>query len=190
MSEEWRDIASCPGYQASSLGRIRSLDRQIHRKDGRQRFSRGRVLRFSLADRYGRLYPFVNVPPRGPTKVHLLVLEAFEGPHPADLPFGLHRDDDPLNNRPANLYWGSQPDNSQDMVANGNHNNARKTHCKNGHPYTPENTRVRTLPNGRSRRDCVICVRESGKRTKERTRRRRGVQPRWPNGRPHKEAAA
>lgn len=34
--------------------------------------------------------------------------------------------------------------------------NARKTHCKNGHPFTPANIRV---GNGRRGRQCDICLR-------------------------------
>lgn len=37
--------------------------------------------------------------------------------------------------------------------------NARKTHCPAGHEYTPENTRIRNLPNGRKGRDCKECAR-------------------------------
>lgn len=38
--------------------------------------------------------------------------------------------------------------------------NARKTHCPQGHEYTPENTRVKTLPNGGKGRDCKECARQ------------------------------
>lgn len=47
--------------------------------------------------------------------------------------------------------------------------NAAKTHCKRGHPFTPENTYVRPdVKPGNSSRDCVAC------RT-DRDRRRRAV---------------
>lgn len=36
--------------------------------------------------------------------------------------------------------------------------NARKTHCKNGHEFTPENTRLR-VRKGHTRRECKICQR-------------------------------
>jgi hypothetical protein len=54
------------------------------------------------------------------------------------------------------------------MVANGSHNNARKTHCKNGHAFTPENTYVEIMANGRTRRDCVTCAKDRARRSRER----------------------
>lgn len=42
----------------------------------------------------------------------------------------------------------------------GDHN-AHKTHCKQGHEYTPENTVHRTSQNGRPRRACRTCVNAS-----------------------------
>jgi hypothetical protein len=38
--------------------------------------------------------------------------------------------------------------------------NAAKTHCKNGHEFTPENTRI-TTSKGTPQRDCRICLREA-----------------------------
>lgn len=42
--------------------------------------------------------------------------------------------------------------------------NARKTHCKNGHEFTDENTRRYVGPNGAPRRACRACHRERGRR--------------------------
>lgn len=40
------------------------------------------------------------------------------------------------------------------QVRHGNHHQARKTHCKHGHEFTPENTRRRS-----NRRWCLTCER-------------------------------
>lgn len=45
---------------------------------------------------------------------------------------------------------------------------AAKTHCPQGHPYSPENTRVY-----RGRRHCIACTKEKNRRTTERRRRER-----------------
>lgn len=50
MKEEiWKDIPGYEGYyQASSFGRVRSIDRIVHTTHGRTRFLKGTVLRPSL----------------------------------------------------------------------------------------------------------------------------------------------
>lgn len=80
------------------------------------------------------------------------MLEAFVGPRPLPDWDACHRDDDKRNNQLSNLYWGSQSDNTNDMVRNGLHNNARKVRCKYGHEFTPENTYIY-----RGRRNCRAC---------------------------------
>lgn len=50
-----------------------------------------------------------------------------------------------MNNRRQSKFW-----------QRGNHQNSRKTHCANGHEYTPENTRIINRSNGNERR-CKIC---------------------------------
>jgi len=55
--------------------------------------------------------------------------------------------------------------------------NARKTHCKRGHPFTPENTYQR-----KHGRECITCVRERYLRVSEDIVQRR----RWAERRPRK----
>lgn len=40
------------------------------------------------------------------------------------------------------------------------HHNAAKTHCRQGHEYTPQNTYSRRTPKGYARRECKTCRRE------------------------------
>ncbi len=47
----------------------------------------------------------------GNMKVHQLVCEAFHGVKPFDRAVVIHRDENALNNKPANLKWGTQKEN-------------------------------------------------------------------------------
>ena len=53
---------------------------------------------------------------------------------------------------PSHLREDTASSNIKDLVRAGNHNNARKTHCKHGHEYTPENIYV-----NKGRRLCRTC---------------------------------
>jgi hypothetical protein len=111
--EEWRDIPWARGvYQASSLGRIRSLDRigKIGQK------LRGRILK-QHTNHHG--YQMVVIGNTGnPVRVHHMVLDAFVGPRP-DGTECRHLNGDPSDNRPCNLSWGTQLQNFFDSVKHG-----------------------------------------------------------------------
>jgi len=143
MSEEWRIIPGLDGrFEVSDLGRVR------HAK----------TLRVRKLQPHPRGYLMVNLyhptNPRRYAKVHQLVLEAFVGPRPPGMG-GCHYNDIPSDNRLENLRWDTQSANAQDMLRNGGHRSAGATHCKNGHEYTPDNTRIST--NGGRR--CRACSR-------------------------------
>ena len=68
----------------------------------------------------------------------------------------LHLCDNPRCVNPEHLRAGTNGDNMRDAVERRRHSNTRKSHCPRGHPYTPENTRVR-LRDGTARRECREC---------------------------------
>lgn len=133
--------------------RVSGTDYEVSNRGGIRRASTGRALRPWTDSGYAK------VDLHGVTRrVHVLVLEAFVGPKP----FGMeacHRNDVKLDNRVENLYWGDRQANMLDKVANGNHHNAKKTHCKRGHEFTEENTNYRTQGTWKIRR-CRSCARE------------------------------
>lgn len=154
MAEEWRPVVGHEGaYEVSNQGLIRSLDRRVPVRKDRSitRFAPG-VDITPQPSVHGHLYVYVGGRSR---PVHRLVAEAFI-PNPDNLPNVLHWNDVPDDNRVENLRWGTQQDNIRDIVRNGNHHWANRTHCIRGHELTEENTYK--SPSRPRSRDCKKCI--------------------------------
>lgn len=119
MQEVWKDIPGYEGaYQASSLGRIRSLDRLIPMGKTHTLTNRaGRILRPACSKRDRHLYVVLGHGKAGST-VHSLVASAFLGPAPAGCEVR-HLDGDAQNNRIENLAYGTRAQNILDVYAVG-----------------------------------------------------------------------
>lgn len=159
--EEWRPIRGWEGfYEVSSLGRVRSLDRVTPNPltGGTSRI-KGRVLK-PKANRGGYLVVGLARSQKVQTKtIHRLVaIEFIE--NPCDFPLVLHGPEGKLHNSVSNLRWGTNSDNMYDKRRDGTDHMLNRTHCSNGHEYTPEST---SFDDG-SRR-CKICQRASGLRS-------------------------
>lgn len=156
MDEAWKPIPGYEGrYEVSDLGRVKSLPQLT--SDGRR--LKPKVLR-GRPQKSGHLS--VPLTLGGTCRnglVHRLVLIAFTGPPPPGM-HALHRDGNPSNNLLSNLRWGTPSQNSFDAVVHGAHPQARKTHCKQGHEFTPENTRT----DARNFRACRECERTRSQR--------------------------
>ena len=61
-------------------------------------------------------------------RIHVLLLMSFVGLPPKKGMYGLHRDDNVLNNTLSNLRWGTQQDNMDDKVRNGTQATGNKIH--------------------------------------------------------------
>lgn len=117
-NEEWRDIPGYEGkYQASSLGRIRSLDRRVPCAHGATRTMKGRVLRPAGQKRDPHLFVVLGHKAHG-SPVHSLVAAAFLGPRPAGQEVR-HLDGNPQNNRVDNLAYGTRTENILDVMRIG-----------------------------------------------------------------------
>lgn len=156
MSEKWKSIPGYEGiYQVSNTGKIRSM----LRLDARGRTRKERLLKPRCNPQNGRLTVALYLNrQRIDRQVHSLVLEAFVGPCPAGME-ACHWNDNPTDNRLSNLRWDTRSANILDCVRNGTHPLANRTHCPQGHEYTPENTYV--YPKGnRACRECRRIYRE------------------------------
>ena len=112
------------------------------------------------------------IPGRHPqrTLVHRVLAETYLK-NPNNYPFVLHENDEKLDNRLENLRWGTPSENHFDRVKNGIHWQAKKTHCKWGHPFSGENLKVVKEGGRRVRRRCRQCVKDSWQRRKLRMRK-------------------
>lgn len=103
--EIWKDVPGYEGlYQASNCGRIRSLDRVVKFKDGRQSFKKGVVLAHEI--RKDETHK-VKISKNNNSKcvaVHRIIALAFI-PNPNSLPQVNHIDGSRHNNNVDNLEW-------------------------------------------------------------------------------------
>ena len=82
----------------------------------------------------------------------------------------LHKCDNPPCWNPDHLYKGTQSENRRDSIRKGRTAGpwgmaalqAAQKHCKRGHEFTPENTRV-----SKGKRACKTCAKEREKRFKK-----------------------
>lgn len=96
---------------------------------------------------------------------HRHAYETHVGPIPPGM-YVCHTCDNKICINPSHLFLGTQIDNMQDHAAKGRHHYGKRTHCKNGHEYTPENTKL--IKNGW--RICRACIDLNNKRASERRR--------------------
>lgn len=125
MNEVWKAIPGYEGsYEASSLGRIRSVDRQVVtnriKADG-TRVIENRVGRVRETRRSKAGYLTVNLSLDGVKKtahVHQLVCAAFHGPRPGRL-VACHNNGTRDDCRSENLRWDTQSGNLRDRHGHG-----------------------------------------------------------------------
>ncbi|BCK58409.1 hypothetical protein NWFMUON74_61810 [Nocardia wallacei] len=67
-----------------------------------------------------------------------MVADAFHGVRPPGKVVR-HLNGNSHDDRPENLAYGTDAENSADSLKHGTHYNARKTHCPHGHPYNTTN---------------------------------------------------
>lgn len=153
MATAWLPVPGYPMYAVSDTGEVWS-------------YYVNRVLKQAV-DSLG--YHDVYLSTQGKTvakSVHRLVMTAFEGE--SDLTDIRHLNGNPSDNRLSNLAYGTRSENMMDAVHHGTHYWSSRSHCKNGHEFTSENTGPR-----KSGRRCRACKRISERNS--RTSKKVGV---------------
>jgi hypothetical protein len=114
MEEIWKAIPGHPGYEASTLGRIRSINRVIT-KNGRPVARKGVVLKNALGPGG---YLLVSLNNQQSCRVHRMILITFVGTPPAGMQ-ACHNDGNRANNRTDNLRWDTSKHNHADRIGHG-----------------------------------------------------------------------
>lgn len=172
MSEQWRPVPGWEGYyEVSDQGRVASRERKTWHSGsqwahGFWRTVGARVLRPGVARGYERVV-LQRDKAKQNVAVHRLVMLAFVGPCPEGMEV-CHNDGDKRNNVLSNLRYDTKSANCVDRTRHGGSPNALKTHCPQGHPYSPENTRM----DGGSRK-CRKCLSRRAAAYKKRIREAR-----------------
>lgn len=111
IDEVWKPVVGFEGlYEVSNKGRVRSVDRDIIRSDGKVQHKKGVVLKQFITNK-GYPYVMVNKDYKQHLKtVHRLVAQTFI-PNPNNCPVVNHKDEDKTNNCVENLEWCTQSHN-------------------------------------------------------------------------------
>ena len=146
MSEEWRDVVDYEGrYQVSSLGRVKSLERTIIKKDGRKHTVKERILKPGMG-RCGYLSVVLCAGGKPKTlNVHRLVCEAFHE-NTDNKPQVNHINEIKTDNRASNLEWTTARENSNFGTRN---ERSRKTLSKPVGQYTRDGELIKIWSSAR-----------------------------------------
>ena len=106
MNEIWRAVPGYDGVKASSFGRVWFPSRTVR---GRTYKTAPTFGQWAVYKNQGRF--IVMMRSYGTLKIARLVCLAFKGEPPPGKPYCLHIDEDPRNNKPGNLEWGTQKKN-------------------------------------------------------------------------------
>ena len=120
MAEEvWKDVVGYEGvYQVSTLGRVRSLERTIHKNDGTSMLIPSKMIAPVLMNKGYIGATLCKNKIQRIKRVHRLVAQAFI-PNPENKPQVNHKNGDKTDNRVENLEWATAKENIRHAFDNG-----------------------------------------------------------------------
>jgi hypothetical protein len=122
-NEVWRQIPGFDGYEASTWGHIRSVDRTLElvgRWGPMKRFHQGKILRLRpKPNGSGLTYLCFYAGGGSYPQVNRAVCWTFHGRPPSERHEAAHLDGRTENNRPENLAWKTPTENAADKVRHG-----------------------------------------------------------------------
>lgn len=110
LTEQWKPITLCNGYEVSSFGRVRSENKMLSPGVNSSGYQ---VVKLWNGSRENPTYNKMH-------SVHRLVATHYL-PNPDNLPVVMHLDNDRTNNHMWNLRWGTHADNNRQCVSDGRH---------------------------------------------------------------------
>jgi hypothetical protein len=120
VNEVYKPVSGWFGlhYEISNLGHVKSKDRIVVRGNGAPQTVPGQPIKPTV-DSHGYLSVCLRRDGRQKqVRVHVLVLQSFNGPCPPGLE-ALHKNDVKTDPRLDNLYYGSRVQNHADAARNG-----------------------------------------------------------------------
>lgn len=114
MTEIWKPVKGWCYYDVSSLGNVRSIDRELKTyskyKGEYTRKYKGRILKRAIMSGYLAVHLRNGLKNHKTVRVHRIVAEAFI-PNKDNKPCINHIDNNPKNNNVNNLEWCTQAEN-------------------------------------------------------------------------------
>lgn len=118
MEEIWKDVKGYEGlYSISTLGNIKSLPRDVVRKNGVIQKNKERILKQQKLFSYLGIYLYNEKSERVSKMIHRLVAETFIPDYEDGLQVN-HKDGDKFNNKLENLEWVTPSENIRHAIEN------------------------------------------------------------------------